>query len=142
MARYLLDANWIIALYDPKAATSSVELRHIKTEFKAILENPDASFSITPLIRYEVSRGIVYEDKQRRETLEKALNGFEEFDIGRDIADLAANIFRFDRSQEQHSLDKRQFDVLHYACAKTENLKLLSRDKHMEKIAELHAQIT
>lgn len=99
---------------------------------------------ITPLIRYEVLRGIKWENIDVYDSMSRVLNGFPELDITRNVAELSANLFRFDShqlatvGQGTRNIEKRKFDVFHYCCACCNNLDLESNDTDIAKIEQLH----
>lgn len=140
MSNVLLDANLLIAALDDSGTTSE-QLRQTATAtLEAFLENPDITLVITPLIRYEVLRGVGWQDKERYTNLKQALDGLTEIDVNRNVSELAANLFRFDRSVnlvKQKNVDKRKFDVFHLACAKCHGLDLASQDTDIAALQSL-----
>lgn len=127
----LLDANLLIGAFDHDATNS----KHL--ESKKIVENllldDKVKIAITPLIRYEVLRGV------RRVPIEQMveiLNDFEEFEITDIEGNRASEIYRLAFSNNQ-KLDKRSFDVFHYVVAEIRNLKWMSQDSDISKIENL-----
>jgi predicted nucleic acid-binding protein len=124
--------------------TISIEKREAaKQQLEALLSDPDAALAISPLIRYEVLRGIHWQDSARLARLMDVLNRFEEFDIGKEVSMLAADLYRFSAFQDQQAgrssnLDKRKFDVFHFATAQVNQLSLASADSDVAKIQRLH----
>lgn len=140
MSCYLLDSNILIAAFDKGANVDLETQQKARQRLRDILSSPQNSFAITSLIRYEVLRGIKFLDEDRYAEFKKSLDEFTEFDITREIAELSAHIFRFDRQSVQPVLYKRQFDVMHFATAVCEDLQMVSNDKDMQKIDELHRE--
>ncbi len=142
MANYLLDTNYLILLADPKVEEERKQ--EILRDFKSKLEDKETRLFLTPLIRYEVLRGVDWDDMERLKNLKKVLRGFQTIDIDDDIADLARNLFRLDRRNQaqgsQKKIEKYQFDIFHFATAKENNLQLLSLDRDMETMNSLYQQ--
>ncbi|MCQ9329599.1 PIN domain-containing protein [Pelistega suis] len=142
MANYLLDTNYLILLADPKVEEERKQ--EILRDFKAKLEDKETRLFLTPLIRYEVLRGVDWDDVERLKNLKNVLRGFQTIDIDDDIADLARNLFRLDRSNQaqgsQKKIEKYQFDIFHFATAKENNLQLLSLDRDMNAMNSLYQQ--
>jgi predicted nucleic acid-binding protein len=140
---YLLDTNLIVAVFDEHATTSVEQKAAAAALLENLLANDEVALSISPLIRYEVLRGIHWQDSARLARLLDVLNRFEEFDIGKDVSMLAADLYRFSAFQDQQaersrSLDKRKFDVFHFATAQVNQLSLASADSDVAKIQQLH----
>lgn len=144
MANYLLDTNYLVYLTDPNAELTKKE--EVLKDFEQKLSNPDSRFMLTPLIRYEVLRGVKWEDKSKLTELEEILKQFRTLDIRDEIADLARDLYRFDcyeseRDGVNKNLEKRKFDMFHYATANLEQLNILSKDSDLPKIADLHQRM-
>ncbi len=127
----LLDANLLIGAFDH----DNTNIKHIESKkiVESLLLDDDVKIAITPLIRYEVLRGV------RRVPVEKMvaiLNDFEEFEITDIEGNRASEIYRSAFSQNQ-KLDKRSFDVFHYVVAEIRDLKWMSQDTDISKIASL-----
>ncbi|MFA9498879.1 type II toxin-antitoxin system VapC family toxin [Mannheimia sp. E30BD] len=145
MANYLLDTNNLIYLVDSNS--DSEVKREALRELRQKLSDPNNRFILTPLIRYEVMRGIKWEDETKLEELENILKQFKSLDIRDEIADLARDLYRFDeykskRDNVPKNLEKRKFDMFHYATAKMENLEILSADSHLSHIDRLYEQMS
>jgi predicted nucleic acid-binding protein len=143
--RVLLDANLLIAALDTSATTSADKRAEAKERLTALLNDPEVALAITPLIRYEVLRFPAWGEQERFTTLQNMLDDFEEFDIGRDVAELAANLYRLDKAKAdaanaQRNLEKRKFDVFHFASAKHNGLELASQDTDITKIQGLYEE--
>ncbi|MDQ7090874.1 MAG: PIN domain-containing protein [Methylococcales bacterium] len=133
--KVLLDTNLIIAAFDTKNQKAI-------NQIKELLGDENVALAISPLIRYEVLRGVSYSHHERYDNLNSILNGFEEFDIGCDIAALSSNLFRLSQSKKEAGknalVDKRSFDVFHLATAKCNELELCSNDSDLEKLENLY----
>jgi len=131
----LLDANLLIAAFDTKNEKAI-------TQLEELLSNDNVVLAISPLIRYEVLRGVSYANNEQYNYLNSILNAFEEFDINRDIAALSSNLFRLSQSKKEEGkgalVDKRSFDVFHLATAKCNNLELCSNDSDLGKLENLY----
>lgn len=146
--KILLDTNLLIAAFDSNATTSE-EIRHAaKNKLSELLSDPDVVFFITPLIRYEVLRGIAWEKNEDFQELQNILNTFPELDVTRNISELAANLFRFEKwnilnnKESSRNLDKRKFDIFHFCSAECNSLALYSNDTDIGKISTLYHSYT
>lgn len=124
----LLDANVLIGAFDH----DSNNPKHIEAKalVKTLLNDEKVKIAITPLIRYEVLRGV---RRINVEQMEQILNDFQEFEITDIEGNEASRIYRvaIDKGQK---LDKRSFDVFHYVVAKIRNLEWKSLDSDIAKI--------
>lgn len=144
MANYLLDTNYLLYLADSGA--DKIKRQEVLQDCAQKLQNNESRFALTPLIRYEVLRGVKWENKEKLEQLENTLKQFQSFDIRDEIADLARDLYRFDKYEAQQNnipknLEKRKFDMFHYATACVEGLEILSKDSDLEKIKQLHQKM-
>lgn len=144
MSDYLLDTNYLIYLVDDESDEN--KRTEILQDFKTKLEREDSHFFLTPLIRYEVLRGVDWENNDKFLALSKVLAQFEALDITQNVADLAGKLYRFDkfeseRSQTARNLEKRKFDMFHFATAKINSLEVLSKDSDLRKIENLYVQM-
>jgi predicted nucleic acid-binding protein len=140
MSNVLLDANLLIAALDQNGTTSELLRQSATAKLTTYLENPDIRLVITPLIRYEVLRGLSWQDAEGYNNLKQVLDGFTEIDKNRNVSELAANLFRFDRTTNagaQRNVEKRKFDVFHLACAKIHGLDLASQDTDIASLQSL-----
>ena len=145
MRKVLLDANLLIAALDDGSTTSEAERTKAKQTLAALLSNAEVTLIITPLIRYEVLRGIGWQDQVRFAQLKQSLDGLTELDVNRHVSELAANLFRFDRAEnpdQQRNIEKRKFDVFHLASAKCHDLELASQDSDIAGLEGLHERYT
>ncbi|WP_435978790.1 type II toxin-antitoxin system VapC family toxin [Psychrobacter sp. DM4] len=132
MSRYiLLDANLLIGAFDH----DSENTKHIQSKqiVEALLLDDTVKIAITPLIRYEVLRGV---RRVPTEQMVEILNDFEEFEITDVEGNRASDIYRLALVNNQ-KLDKRSFDVFHYVVAEIRNLEWMSQDNDLSKIANL-----
>jgi predicted nucleic acid-binding protein len=128
--KVLLDANLIISAFDSKNAEALEKI--------TLLLNDDSELCITPLIRYEVLRGIAFDDADRYDRLCEILNSFIELDIKRNSSELASCLFRYAKSCKRDIVNKRSFDVLHCTTALCNQCELQSNDGDIAKIEKLH----
>ena len=132
MSKYvLLDANLLIGAFDHDISNA----KHIESKqiVESLLLDNDVKIAITPLIRYEVLRGV------RRvpiESMVEILNDFVEFEITDVEGNRASEIYRLAISKDQ-KLDKRSFDLFHYVVAEIRDLEWMSQDNDLSKIASL-----
>ncbi|WP_373698843.1 type II toxin-antitoxin system VapC family toxin [Neisseria dentiae] len=144
MSDYLLDTNYLIYLAD--ADSDQTKRREILQDFADKLGQEESRFFLTPLIRYEVLRGVGWEDNVKLQVLSDVLTQFESLDITQGVADLAGELYRFDkfeaeRTQSGKNLEKRKFDMFHFATAKVSHLEILSKDSDLARIEALHTQM-
>lgn len=127
----LLDANLLIGAFDH----DDTNTKHIESKkiVESLLLDVNVKIAITPLIRYEVLRGV---RRVSTEQMVEILNDFEEFEITDVEGNRASEIYRLAFSQNQ-KLDKRSFDVFHYVVAEIRDLKWMSQDSDLSKIASL-----
>ncbi len=146
---YLLDTNYLISLLDETHLSDT--RRSVLEDFRTKLNDDSSRFVLTPLIRYEVLRGVLWESEEKFQRMEKALSGFELLEITQAVADLARDLYRFDyfearqkearQKKEIRNFEKRKFDIFHYATAKIYQLELLSADKDFSAIKALHQRM-
>ena len=143
MKGYLLDTNYLIYLVDPNANSS--KKAEVLQDLALKLKDPETLLFLTPLIRYEVLRGVEWDNIEKLNTLKNALKAFQVIDINDDISDLARNLFRLDKANQKTGsttvIEKYQFDMFHFAAAKENNLEILSKDRDMSAIENLFQKI-
>ena len=143
MKGYLLDTNYLIYLVDPN--TNSSKKAEVLQDLALKLEDPETLLFLIPLIRYEVLRGVEWDNIEKLNTLKNALKAFQVIDINDDISDLARNLFRLDKANQKTGskkvIEKYQFDMFHFAEAKENNLEILSKDRDMSAIENLFEKI-
>jgi predicted nucleic acid-binding protein len=145
MRKVLLDANLLIAALDDGSTTSEAERAKAKQTLAALLSDTEVALIITPLLRYEVLRGIDWQDQERFFKVKQSLDGLTELDVNRPVSELAANLFRFDRATytgKERNIEKRKFDVFHLASAKCHDLELASQDSDIAGLEGLHERYT
>lgn len=145
MRKVLLDANLLIAALDESGTTSAIEREKAVQTLTELLSEDGVTLVITPLIRYEVLRGIPWQAPERLAQLKQALDGLTELDVNRCVSELAAQLFRFDRADstaQQRNIEKRKFDVFHLASAKCHGLTLASQDSDIAGLEDLYQRYT
>lgn len=134
----LVDANILIAVIDGDDTNPN----HVnaKQKFNELI-GQNIAIAITPLIRYEVLRGI---KSISIDEAQEILDDFVEFNITDKEANPSARIFHFSRSNDfllantGIKLDKQNFDVFHYVVAKIRNLELVNvNQKDFSKIEKI-----
>ncbi|MFZ7158864.1 type II toxin-antitoxin system VapC family toxin [Avibacterium paragallinarum] len=136
----LLDANILIDAFNNKDGESAAKL-------KMLMEDKNTIVFITPLISYEVLRGLSWEDKETYQKVKAAIASFASLNIDHKITNLASELFRFEKyerdqkGQETKKIDKHNFDIVHFSTAKIHNLELISNDKDMQSWDELYQKI-
>lgn len=134
----------MIAVFDNKSTTSQQVKDAAKATLREMLADQNTTIFITPLIRYEVLRGIDWQSERDFDQIKTILDGIPSLDITKNVSDLSANLFRYDSwlsSQSgalTRSLEKRKFDIFHYCSAKCYGLNFYSHDSDMSKINRLH----
>lgn len=144
MKGYLLDTNYLIYLNEENA--DAEKRKEILQEFAEKLGQENSRFFLTPLIRYEILRGVTWQDSEKLQKLSAALMAFESLEITKTVADLADDLYRFDRfdaeqKNQKKNLEKIKFDVFHYATAHIHHLEILSRDDDVDKIKAMHERM-
>ena len=127
----LLDANILIGAFDGDPASEA----HARAgeHLQAMMNDPQIDLAITPLIRYEVLRGV---RRQSPADVDEALNYFQSFEIRTEHGIRAAELFRLAKDKNI-MLDKRSFDLFHCVCAEINGLELASQDGDIPKIQQL-----
>ena len=146
--KVLLDTNLLIAAFDAAGTTSQAKRNEARQTIQSLLADPDVNeLLITPLIRYEVLRHPEWHSKEGYAALQQVLDRFGELDIQRQVSELAANLYRFDKHDSaakgmSRNLEKRKFDVFHLATAKAYGLELASDDSDIGKLEKLYVAYT
>ncbi|WP_236757309.1 hypothetical protein [Actinobacillus seminis] len=84
------------------------------------MEDENAVVFITPLISYEVLRGLSWEDKETYQKVKTIIASFSSLNIDHKITNLASELFRFEKyernqhGQETKKIDKHNFDIIHF----------------------------
>lgn len=144
MIKYFFDANYLIKLLDKKHTNHS----EIYDDF--IQKQAEShEFYMTELVRYEVIRGIKWNNVEEKELYETVLKEYFHFvEIKKSIIDLAIKLHQLHSFQHQDKLpsekcklckqvimtnkinvDKRRFDMFHFATAKVYGYQMVSGDK-------------
>ncbi|MDR2260043.1 MAG: PIN domain-containing protein [Azoarcus sp.] len=130
--RILPDANLLIGAFDGEPDNPEHEAAYQRV--KDWLLDPDVKLSsTTPLVLYEVLRGV---RRVSVDEMETRLKGFDIFDVHAREARRAVEIFRFAKDRSV-PLDKRSFDVFHCVCAEINGLEIASQDGDIGKIQQL-----
>lgn len=144
MRRVLLDANTLIGAFDGDLENEAHEAA--RERFLRLMADPDAEVVITPLIRYEVLRGV---QRISFDRMQAALDNFQEFNVREEEANLAADMYRIAKESGLFGLDNdkkkaderrwfnRSFDLFYYACAEINRLGIDSNDRHIQQIQQL-----
>lgn len=140
----LLDANYLIYLLEDKVDENDSDLLQKLKNLRAEIASNNVEVVITPLIRYEFLRYFLWkkEDDEVKRYV-NVMNMLTTLDISQDVADLAAELYRLDKfiaseNNVNKNIDKRQFDIFHFATAKVNNIELLSNDKHLPQLEKLY----
>lgn len=140
----LLDANYLIYLLEGKFDENDTDLLQNLKDLRNEMALDNVEIVTTPLIRYEFLRYFAWseqDDKVAQYT--KVMNQFTTIDISQGVADLATDLYRLDRFEADNAninknVDKRQFDIFHFATAKINGIELLSNDKHLPQLEDLY----
>ena len=140
----LLDTNYLIGLLEGKSDGNDTELLQNLKNLRSEIALNNVEVVITPLIRYEFLRYFMW--KTQESEIKKyinVMNGLTTLDISQDVADLAADLYRLDKfianeNNVNKNIDKRQFDIFHFATAKVNDIELLSNDKHLPQLEKLY----
>lgn len=141
----LLDTNYLIGLLEGKSDGNDTELLQNLKNLRSEIALNNVEVVITPLIRYEFLRYFLW--KTQESEIKKyinVMNGLTTLDISQDVADLAADLYRLDKFEADNAnmnknIDKRQFDIFHFATAKINGIELLSNDKHLPQLEDLYS---
>lgn len=140
----LLDTNYLIGLLEGKSDENDTQLLQNLKELRSEIALNNVEIVITPLIRHEFLRYFLWK-KQDSEIGKyiNVMNSLTTLDISQDVADLAADLYRLDKFESDNNninknIDKRQFDIFHFATAKVNDIELLSNDKHLPQLEDLY----
>ncbi|QRN39229.1 type II toxin-antitoxin system VapC family toxin [Pectobacterium carotovorum] len=142
--KILLDANLLIAAFDNNGNTSEEIKNAANDKLSELSSDPDVVFFITPLIRYEVLRGVSWQRSDDFQSLQQILDTIPDLDITRSVSELAANLFRFEtwqirqQNDTRRNIDKRKFDIFHFCSASCNNLELCSNDTDIGRIHTIY----
>lgn len=141
----LLDSNFLTYVLEGKNIDENdVDLLERLTDLLALVNDDTVELVITPLLRYEFLRKFSWQHEN--EDFNKFRAAVEEFtwlDISKDVTDLATDLYRLDKFEAESkgiakNLEKRKFDVFHFATAKINGIELLSNDKHIDQMEGLY----
>ena len=113
-----------------------------------MLTNENTNVFITPLIRYEVLRGITWSDSESFKKHSDVLKQLETINIDQKISDTATALFRLERKEKEENgqtpkkIDKHNFDVMHFATAKVYQLEWQSNDEDFQSWEKLYQQLS
>lgn len=142
--KVLLDANLLIAAFDGNGSTSPEIKQAAQEQLETLLTSGDVQLFITPLVRYEVLRGIAWKRQSDFSEMTRIINDFPELEVTRDISELSAHLFRYDKHQAAldkdavKNIDKRKFDVFHFCSAYCNGLEFCSCDSDIARIGNLY----
>ena len=144
MTVYLLDTNYLVYLADDDS--DEEKRKAVLSDMAEKLQQNGSRFVLTPLIRYEVLRGVDWGKSEKLSRLTGVLAQFESLDITQNVSDLASDLYRFDKFEAERdktpkNLEKRKFDMFHYATASVNNLEILSHDTDVNKIKDLYERM-
>lgn len=140
----LLDTNYLIGLLEGKSDENDTQLLQNLKELRSEIALNNVEIVITPLIRYEFLRYFLWKTQESEiKKYMNVMNGLTTLDISQDVADLAADLYRLDKFKADNAnvnknIDKRQFDIFHFATAKVNDIELLSNDKHLPQLEDLY----
>lgn len=137
----LLDTSLIIQAFDHSGTSDPATKEAAKQRVNELLSDPDVVIAITPLIRYEVLRGIPVVEKARAQALADVLTQFETYEIRSVEANLAVELWRYAVAQGQKPA-RRTFDIAHVASAKANDLEMTSADPDIAKLLSLYEEMT
>jgi predicted nucleic acid-binding protein len=144
MRQVLPDANMLIGAFDGEPGNPQHDEAYRRV--MAWLDDPDVELATTPLILYEVLRGVRH---VLPEKLEAHLTVFQVFDIHKEEAYQAAKVYRLAKDKGLFGLDEnnpapeekrwfnRSFDLFYCVCAEVNGLEIGSQDPHIQKIQQL-----
>lgn len=140
MRKVLLDTSMVIRALDPGTTDATELVLAAKQKLAELLGNEDVVLMVSPLVYFEATRNIRYEDSERLRRLHAALSGLGLVEVSQPEAELAAHLTRFAVTQGV-KLDKQKFDVLHFACAQLNGLELETVDGDFDKIATVFKEL-
>lgn len=144
MTVYFLDTNVLGCIVNPNHNPETRE--RILRDVERKLQQDDTSFVSSQLARYEILRDVDWDNSDKFQDFLKHLSDFPFLDITKPVSDLASDLYRFDKFDAGNrnvdkNLDKRKFDVFHYATAVVNEVEMFSYDRDLEKIKELHQRM-
>ncbi|WP_159990515.1 type II toxin-antitoxin system VapC family toxin [Pelistega ratti] len=140
MKRVLLDSNILIEAFNNKSGDAANKL-------KTLMNEENTTVFITPLISYEVLRGVDWNNEEEYQKIKNAIAQFSSINIDYKITQLASNLFRFEKynrfqmKQQGKKIDKHNFDLVHFSTAKIHGLEFMSQDSDMGSWGNLYDQL-
>ena len=141
----LLDSNFLTYVLEGKNIDENdSDLIERLTDLLVLVNDDNVELVITPLLRYEFLRKFTWQTENADFVKFKAaIEEFTWLDISKDVTDLATNLYRLDKYEADSkgipkNLEKRKFDVFHFATAKINGIELLSNDKHIDQMEGLY----
>lgn len=120
MKYVLLDTNILIGAFDGNLDNDKHQ--ETKALVTQLLQDDDVKIAITPLIRYEVLRGV---KNIAFNEMRDILDDFVEFAITDKIGNGASELYKVSSKQS----NKHNFDIFHYTVSKVHHLELKTLDK-------------
>lgn len=144
MTVYFLDTNVLGCIVNPNHNPETRE--RILRDVAEKLAQEDTSFVSSQLVRYEVLRDVDWQDDAKYNNFLQKMTAFPFLDVTEQISDLASDLYRFDKFDAERrgvnkNLDRRKFDVFHYATAVVNEAEMFSDDGDLVKIKRLHQQM-
>ncbi len=139
----LLDTNIFINAYDTalqadseKSQSTLEQQKQAEDILEILLNNPNVKIAITPLIRYEVLRGVKHIPFSEMKDI---LDDCHEFEITDKEGTFASKIFRQGNyGGANKNINKYNFDIFHYAVADINDLDWQTLDiKDWQKIDDV-----
>lgn len=128
MKYVLLDTNILVGAFDTDFNNEKhLQARQLVSE---LLQDESVKIAITPLIRYEVLRGV---KNIAFDEMKNILDDFVEFAITDKIGNSASELYKISPKQS----NKHNFDIFHYTVSRVHNLELKTLDKDFSSYNEL-----
>lgn len=141
----LLDSNFLTYVLEGKNIDEDDEqLIERLTDLLVLINDDNVELVITPLLRYEFLRKFAWQtESDDFNKFKEAVEEFTWLDITKDVTDLSIDLYRLDKHEAdsegiKKNLEKRKFDVFHFATAKINGIELLSNDKHISQLEALY----
>lgn len=130
--KYFFDTNVISRL----VKRDSITIQKIEE----LAKDGESEFYINRLVYIESLRAIPITHKKLYENTKETLNSFEKLNITREIYNKSVTFARFCKSKGLNLGKCEAIDYLHFITAKFYNLEMISFDKDMDRLEELHSQ--
>ena len=138
--KILLDANFLIRALEDSSSKEHKQL----TDY---LKSNDFVIYITPLIYYEVLRGVDWDNIGNHTKFKGTLALISNLNIDKSIADKATELVRFEkkyrtsRGEQSKKIDKHNFDIMHFSTAKVHGLEIASNDADIQAWENLYTAL-